>query len=172
MYNYRVICFIICTCIFWAAELVSALVAWLILSNFVARSQPTRHATIKAEGNESESAVKSERGEEAGADLTEGLSDTERSFPTYSRQPPLRYSSPRVKEEPAEARGPAGVPAAGGEADDEDEDADFIVDEPTPSKGLHSDSGLGTSMESSGARSDSVRRRRAGGGGGGNSRDG
>ncbi|KAK4934056.1 hypothetical protein LTR28_010943, partial [Elasticomyces elasticus] len=43
-------------------------------------------------------------------------------------------------------------PLTQGEADDEDEDADFILDR---------DSGLGTSMESSSGRREILRRRRS-----------
>lgn len=109
--------------------------------------------------------IKTEAGEEGEEELSEGLSDTERTFPTYSRQPPLRYSSPKVKEEKEEKGQIPDVPVAGVDADDEDEDADFLADEPAPLRGgLHSDSGLGTSLESSGPRREAVRRRRSGGG--------
>jgi len=77
------------------------------------------------------------------------LSDTERTFPTLSGQQPLRYASPRIKQEDegsAVVVPDTAVRAV--EADDEDEDADFFLD-----------SGLGTSMESSASRRDSVRRR-------------
>lgn len=166
MYNYRIISFVVCTTIFWIAELVSALVGWMVLSYLMFPSKDERGplSTRKIQADDDESMVKTEPGEDEG-DETEELSDTERSFPTYSRQPPLRYSSTKVKKEEEEPESElAEVPPAGAEADDEDEDAEAVATEAARLRGLHSDSGLGTSMESSAPRreSGSIRRRRSG----------
>ncbi|KAF2097141.1 hypothetical protein NA57DRAFT_77396 [Rhizodiscina lignyota] len=166
MYNYRLTCFVLFTLVFWAAEVTAVIFFWAILSYLVFPSKSTGRAKIEAKEEDSESGIKAEPGGAAEEDLSEGLSETERTFPTYSRQPPLRYISPAVKEEAEKKDEHGELPAAAVEADDEDEDADFIADDPRPIRGLHSDSGLGTSMESSAARRESVRRRRSGGSGG------
>lgn len=89
------------------------------------------------------------------------MSDTPHTFPTLSGQAPLRYSSPRVKEEEkGEEEAPESQHAIM-EADDEDEDADYVHgDLGLPGRGV-SDSGIGTSMESSGGRTGVARRRKS-----------
>lgn len=84
------------------------------------------------------------------------LSDTSRTFPTFSQHPPLRYSASdsRVKREVKSEDHDDGrprlediPPRTPGDADDEeDEDVDFIVSYPEPP--IPEDSGLGTSLES------------------------
>lgn len=131
------------------------ILAWLALSNFfAAHSTPAP----KREKEDDEN-VKTEDE----TDLPD-LSDTPRTFPTYAGQPSLRYESPHVKSEEEEAT--SGIPdvppvAAGQEADDEDdEDADFVLD--ASGRHMDRDSGLGTSMESGQERRESVRKRRSG----------
>ncbi|KAI9663378.1 MAG: hypothetical protein M1831_002662 [Alyxoria varia] len=148
---------------------------------------------IKTEGDEFD-ARSSEGLEDVGEEKDEDdadLSDTPRSFPTFSRQPPLRFESskrprtePIKREEEEEDTKRLGAAGLSGtlrgewveEADDEDdEDADFVLDDPAAlvQTGLlrttgsaHDDSGLGTSMESSAQGGKdikgSVRRRRKG----------
>jgi hypothetical protein len=145
MYNHRIISAIVFITGFWMTELVFAGLAWAGLS-FYMEPQPKQgqsewareyNARIKQE-NEDEHETK--------------LSDTERTFPSSSKQPVLKYESPGIKQE--EEDEPVVLPEASNRAieaddEDEDEDADVILD-----------SGLGTSMESSAGRRDSVRRRR------------
>ncbi len=149
MYNYRILSFILFTGTFWAVEMAFAFLGWSILYLYLfhGSSAPPLPKREKAEPGDQE--VKTEPGTDAGAS-EDNLSDTSRQFPTYAGQPPLRYSSPRVKDEKTEETPTAlaDIPPAV-EADDEDEDVDFV------------DSGLGTSMESSAAVRDSVRRRRS-----------
>ena len=153
MYNHRIFSFVVFTGVFWTVELAFTLLAWLVLSyliipdtvpNFPTKRGPSSHENVQ---------VKDEEGSEDGIDE---LSDTSRTFPTNSRQLPLRYSSPRAKkeeeeeEEEDEQSGLSGLPLPTVEADDEDEDADFVLDR---------DSGIGTSLESTVDRRNSVRRR-------------
>jgi len=162
MYNYRITSFLIFTGSFWSVEMVCSLIVWLVLTYFVFPPEEETPPLPKRELGSAESqAIKQEEEDDK---LLDDLSDTERSFPTYSRHPPLRYSSPRVKDEEEEKMPLEMAPL---EADDEDEDADFVLDEPGR-LGRQSDSGLGTSMESSAPRSDSVRRRKSGMFGGSN----
>lgn len=143
MYNHRVLSAMIFIGCFWVTEVLFAGLAWAALTIFVV--PPTQE--VKAEEvHEVAERVKQEDGEEQRL----VLSDTERVFPTTSQQQPLRYASPAIKQEETEMMAPIPDTVAKAiEADDEDEDADFFLD-----------SGLGTSMESSASRRDSVRRRR------------
>lgn len=143
MYNHRVISAVLFVGGFWTTEMIFAGLAWAALTLFMV--PPTKD--VKAE----EVHEVAQRIKEEPDDGTYRLSDTERAFPTTSGQQPLRYSSPKIKQEDGETGmfvpGDGAVQAA--EADDEDEDADFFLD-----------SGLGTSLESSANRRESLRRRR------------
>lgn len=143
MYNHRIISAAIFITSFWTTEVIFAGLAWAAFSFYT--QPPTEE--VKSERQTSETPrIKQEEDEPE-------LSDTERQFPTVSKQTPLRYESPKIKQE---GEDDAVViperPNRGLEADDEDEedeDADVFLD-----------SGLGTSMESSLARRESLRRRR------------
>jgi len=106
---------------------------------------------------EEEDKVKAEReGEERGTDEEPDLSDTPRTFPTYGRQPPLRFV-PKVKEEEIDSEDYlVDERDAKAEADDEDEEGG--VD-----PGIKTDSGVGTSFSEAGERSGFTRRRSRGG---------
>ncbi len=166
MYNHRIISLLVFTTIFWGVEITFTSVAWLVLSSYFKTTTPTSES-IKADRDSEASIIKKE--EESDAAFTEDLSDTSRSFPTYSRQPPLRYDSPKVKtedeDEQEEIERTTNIQPLIAEADDEDDD---ILDLGA-SRDRRSDSGLGTSMDESAARRESVQRRRRnlfGGGGG------
>lgn len=160
MYNYRLTAALVFTTLFWAVEMTFMILAWLALSQiFAPRPLPAKQEPKQ----EDETDVKTEG--ETETDLPD-LSDTPRTFPTYAGQPSLRYESPNVKSEEDEAGGVSrDVPVAAGaatgqEADDEDEDADFVLD--TAGRHMDRDSGLGTSMESGQERREAVRKRRSG----------
>lgn len=146
MHNYKMSSFVVLTSIFWAVEMTFAGLIWLILSIFVF---PSESATTDMKKEEGSVPIKKE------LDDHSDMSDTPHTFPTLSGQPPLHYSSPYVREEDTPA--PPDNEVAVGEADDEEDD--FILDEPGPISRQMSDSGIGTSMESSGGRPESVRRR-------------
>lgn len=156
MYNHRVIsaCFFITS--FWMTEVVFTAIAWLVLSYIIFSGEPPSYSIKNAE-DENSTPVKDERRRDEFQ-----MSDTERTFPTYGQQPPLKYESPEVKRESFESVAGESLGRSSllttAEADDEDEDADFVLDE---TRWPRSDSGLGTSMESSGGHS-GVRRRRSG----------
>jgi seipin len=150
MYKYRIISFITLTGAFWTVEMIFAALVWFALSVFIF---PQQLSPIKTEESPK---VKQERAEDEDEHV---LSDTPRTFPTLSGQPPLRYSSPRVKTEEEEESSLLETHPVTAEADDEDEDADFLLEEsPAINRGV-SDSGIGTSMDSSAGRHDTVRRR-------------
>ncbi|KAF2843323.1 hypothetical protein M501DRAFT_994219 [Patellaria atrata CBS 101060] len=156
MYKYRIISFIVFTSTFWAVEMSFTLVVWFVLSTFIISGPETTEP--KHEGPTDDTTKIKKEGEDAD-DRIDAISDTSRTFPTSSRQPPLRYSSPNVKEE-EEDKGPLDIPQVTVDADDEDEDADFVLDKPGRPT-VNSDSGIGTSMESTAGRRDPIRKRRS-----------
>ena len=129
-------------------EMTFAGIVWLVLSIFVFPDKSSL-TTVRKEEEESTPIKKEQRDEHS------DMSDTPHTFPTLSGQPPLRYSSPHVKEE--ETPAPPDNEVAVGEADDEEDD--FILDETGAIGRAVSDSGIGTSMESSSGRPESIRRR-------------
>ncbi|WPH01921.1 Hypothetical protein R9X50_00477500 [Acrodontium crateriforme] len=153
MYNHRIISAVFFIGAFWMTEMLFAGVAWAVFSTYlVPFESKTKEHKSPSKRVKAESGTTSSSSEDEGA----ALSDTERTFPTTHDQLPLRYSSQRVKkEEPRDNEAntlesiPPYVQTPKADADDEEEDADIFLD-----------SGLGTSMESSAARRDSIRRRR------------
>lgn len=151
MYNHRILSAIVCVSAFWTTEMLFAGLAWAMVSSYSSGPEP-------AEAGKYGGGIKQELSADEDAKVV--LSDTERTFPSGSRQPALRYESPGIKQEdededavllpPAQLQ-PNGTRTTE-EADDEDNDDDDSA---------FRDSGLGTSMESSTGRRDSVRRRRA-----------
>jgi seipin len=153
MYNYRILSFLVLTSIFWTVEVTFAGIIWLVLSIYVF---PDSSASTEVKREEESVPIKKEHDEH------DDMSDTPHTFPTLSGQPPLRYLSPHVKDEDTPA--PPDNEVAVGEADDEEDD--FIIDETGPIGRQVSDSGIGTSMESSSGKPESVRRRSRLSGGG------
>jgi hypothetical protein len=149
MYNYRLTSFAVLTTLFWFVELVVTAVVWFSLNTYLTYVPP-RDQVIKDEAIKKEAQIKTEEDDE--------LSDTPHTFPTLSGQPPLRYTSTRVKKEETDDTSTEQPPAVGEQADDEDEEADFLRDDLADR--AFTDSGIGTSMESGGPRT-SVRRRRS-----------
>ncbi|GAM87968.1 hypothetical protein ANO11243_059970 [Dothideomycetidae sp. 11243] len=176
MYNFRIASACVFVSAFFVAESITALAVYAILSFVVfggSSSSPSAgEGRVKNETDTEGSArIKAETDAE---ETDRYMSDTERSFPTYGSQPPLRYTGrPKIKSETPDddaqfvQAGPSVsqmTPGPGAEADDEDdEDADFVLDD----AGRWRDSGLGTSMESGRERSGVRRRRSRGGSGGG-----
>ena len=161
MYNHRLISAFVFISTFWMTELVFFGLAWGALALYM---QQPDVGKIKAEDVGPGSTAKKIKQEEEDDDVPAKLSDTERTFPSLSGQPPLRYSSPTEREIKRESEvedetvvvPEAVARAADADVEDEDEDVDFF------------DSGIGTSLESSGpGRRDSVRRRRGRQGSGG-----
>jgi seipin len=152
MYNWRILSSVAFTSMFWGVSMVSTGVAWLVLSSYLNRDDTENEKPIKKEDfGEDDGHVESQ--EEIVDSFSGGeLSDSQRIFPTLSRQMPLRYPG-RVKSEDddifkqEEIEGSAAI--APGEADDEAEDV----------KGMPTDSGIGTSLDS--GSTDSVQRRRS-----------
>ncbi|RDL41822.1 uncharacterized protein BP5553_01801 [Venustampulla echinocandica] len=167
MYNHRIASLIIFTSAFWVVEVVFALLGWMGFRMLFSSTEPPSSLSSKSKAQ-----IKKERGiedEDTETIKTEpatedepDLSDTPRSFPTYGRQPPLRYE-PRIKDEERDndediIEGAAIQPL---DADDEDE---HILGgmRGRERRGVGEDSGLGTSFSEGGARSGAARRRSGG----------
>lgn len=143
MYNHRIISAVIFITLFWATEMTFAGLAWAGLS-FWMQSAPAPEVKSEGEGGRP---IKRELESDDGRGHE--MSDTGRTFPSSSKQQPLRYQSPKEEDGPKIKQEHEEGQTKATEADDEDEDVDFV------------DSGLGTGMESSTARRESVRRRRS-----------
>ncbi|CAK3918086.1 seipin homolog [Lecanosticta acicola] len=149
MYNHRILSAIFFISAFWMTEILFAGLAWLGLHLILSKPAEQDRAEVKAE--EVSRSIKREAGVKEEEEVKPELSDTERTFPSFTGQPALRYHSPptQVKQE-AEDEHAVMIPEKAVEADDEDEEVDDFLD-----------SGIGTSLESSGpARRESMRRRR------------
>ncbi|KAJ9151249.1 Seipin [Pleurostoma richardsiae] len=148
MYTWRITSFLVFTTGFWLFEVVFMGLAWVVLSVvFGGDSAPGQTDVVKTEQGQTGSTgvVKKEAGIEEDVPMT---------FPTSSRQPPLRYepSTEAVKDEAGETSPLAEIPPLGGEADDEDEEEEDEED-----GRFRGDSGIGTSY--SDRDGGSVRRR-------------
>ncbi|KAF2445121.1 hypothetical protein P171DRAFT_413175 [Karstenula rhodostoma CBS 690.94] len=148
MYTHRLTSAAVFIGVFWAVEMGVLLFTWALFAFCLGRVDGE-------EATQGRGKIKSEQGavtpktEPADSEPPTPMSDTSRTFPTLSSQQPLRYSSSSPKEERAT---PAleDIPTKE-EAEADDEEDDFLLGEPIPSSaaGVLTDSGIGTSMESS-----------------------
>ncbi|CAO1601732.1 hypothetical protein XANCAGTX0491_005374 [Xanthoria calcicola] len=144
MYHHRILSYLIFTTMFWSSSMFSALVAWLVLSSYLAsdatevKKEDQTPRKIKAEPSESERYEPS---------LTEGLSDTSRTFPTLGCHIPLHFAgreesarrgSNEGEKQVDEVIQSTGLQPLLAEADDEDEGIE--------TSGFR-DSGIGTSLD-------------------------
>ncbi len=146
MYNHRILSFLVGVGSFWLSEVIAAGLAWVVLSSMFSSTKPEENLPEKLDGEVEGKRIK----EEDKTDTEPDLSDTPRTFPTYGRQPPLRYV-PKVKEEEVESEEILEQDMKI-EADDEDEEEGYR------------DSGVGTSFsDGTGIGSGLARRRSRGG---------
>lgn len=131
MYNHRLTSAFVFIGAFWGTEVLFTAICWAILSVWIFSGDDT---TVKSEDADTRR-IKAEDSEE---EDPARLSDTERTYPTYSKGPAMRYNSPAIKKEETEPEPFPQLLTTALEADDEDESDDFF------------DSGLGTSLESTG----------------------
>lgn len=144
--------------LFWSVEMGVLLFTWATFTLLFGTSSTSddggTRKDIKSEGEES---IKLEPGE---TEPDTPFSETSRTFPTLPSQQPLSYASP--KEERATPSLEDIPTREDAEADDEEDD-DFILEEPPPRlerELAFTDSGIGTSLESSVERG--LARRRSG----------
>lgn len=152
MYNHRVTSFILFTGLFWISTLVFAITAWITLGvYFVPENESAKDKSddvfddlsVKAEEaiTDDDPEIKTE---DMTTDDEPDLSDTSHIFPTYGRQPSLRYNH-KVKDKTDEIEHSKTDPFIEEENEDE-EDGEKISSE----KILKVDSGIGTSLSESG----------------------
>lgn len=104
MYNHRVISFVLFTGLFWISTLVFATLTWATLSIYSAPKEKVMKKisedSLEGSSNKVEELITDDdpeiKTEEVTTDDEPDLSDTPRIFPTYGRQPPLRFD-PKVK---------------------------------------------------------------------------
>ncbi|KAK3945586.1 putative adipose-regulatory protein-domain-containing protein [Diplogelasinospora grovesii] len=149
MYNHWLASFMVFTGAFWGLEVVFMAAAWgalmLVLGGVGGGEGSGDKVGIK--GGEKGTGRRIIKGEEE-------MSDTERTFPSTSKQPPLRYEGRVKTEEGVEGTTAlAEVPAVGAEADDEDDEI--------ATEGFR-DSGIGTSGYSDHLSREGARRRLSG----------
>lgn len=152
MYNHRILSFIMFTSAFWFSELLFTLLGWLALRYAFSGTKEVKREPVKNEETDASTAIKAEGEETDEPDI----SDTPRTFPTYGRQPPLRYV-PKIKDEDSEEYiiDETAIQPLTAEADDEDDGEDAYR--------VGRDSGIGTSYSDAGERSGLARRRSKGG---------
>jgi seipin len=161
MYNHRILSFVVGVGVFWGAECLFTLLAFVGIQVYFSPrgieqgdSKGAIDGQAKAEIEDGDGDVKEEE-----TDDEPDLSDTPRTFPTYGRQAPLRYE-PRVKDEESEEEVLDDTAIQPLEADDEESGEEVEEDE----AGLGIDSGIGTSFSEGGVRAGGVARRRSRGG--------
>lgn len=158
MYQYQLTSLIVFTTMFWSVEMGVVLITWIMFTLLFGQSPTVEdYEKIKSNGV---GMIKKEGDTEPGTPI----SDTSHTFPTLSSQQPLHYSSPTEGKIKREGRTPSldDIPTKEDvEADDEDDD--FILEEPVPRRESgFEDSGIGTSFESGIERERELQRRRSG----------
>ncbi|KAI5198281.1 hypothetical protein E4T39_06825 [Aureobasidium subglaciale] len=145
MYNHRITSAAVFIGAFWGTGVLFTAICWAVLSVWIFSSGDD--TSIKTEEKDAPRI----KAEDSDIEDPARLSDTERTYPTYSKGATMRFNSPAIKKEETEPEPfPQLLPAAL-EADDEDESDDFF------------DSGLGTSLESStghGSSKEALRKRK------------
>lgn len=154
MYHYMITSFVVLTSLFWLFEMLIAVLTWLALSTYFSQGPSSREPVKKEEqpvvkAEPGAVAAKSSSGAASGdnASTEEDISDANPSFPSKGRRQQVKQE-PEIKSEKTPENLLEDIPAAGAEADDEDED---------DSAGPAHDSAVGTSY-SDGSRSN-IRRR-------------
>ncbi|KAL5120676.1 hypothetical protein ACEQ8H_001425 [Pleosporales sp. CAS-2024a] len=166
MYRYRLTSAVVGTTLFWGVEMGVVLFTFAVFTLLFSSTSsfgldPTTPKQIKQEPG---TATPKREDTDPGTPF----SDTARTFPTLSSHQPLHYQSAT----PTWPKSERDTPALGDipmreEAEADDEDDDFILEEPLPRNvddkdGVFTDSGIGTSVESSLERDKGLTRRRSG----------
>lgn len=153
MHTYWMTSFIVFTTLFWFCELFFAGVAVLFLGLIFGGGGGSGRTLSKAGATKEEEGRTIKREGEGKGKGKMALEDVPMTFPTSSRQPPLRYDpEPSVAGSASQAELPLAT-AGGGEADDEEDE-----DEDGYETRFH-DSGIGTTSFSERDGPGSLRRR-------------
>ena len=178
MYRYWLSSAIAGTCLFWSVEMGVLLFTWAIFTLlFGTSSKPQDHSGQQKIKQENGDVTPKREPRDGHTEPGTPFSDTSHTFPTLSSHQPLHYTSTSPTSPKSEHNTPAleDIPIRE-EAEADDEDDDFVLEEPVPRNaerdGIFTDSGIGTSMESSREHERGLNRRRSGrfrdGGGEGN----
>lgn len=157
MYSHRIFSLIVFTTAFWAAEVLFAVLSWVLWSTRSGVWTEEGAKEVKGEETDESTAIKTEEG---GVETDLDMSDTPRSFPTYGRQAPLQYIPKIKKEEETDQMLPeeTTIQPFAAEADDESEEPPDVGS----FRGGRSDSGIGTSFsDGGGSLRGGVQRRRS-----------
>ncbi len=170
MYTHRLASFAVFTSMFWGVEMAVLLTTWAFFSLCLGGPSEDDSAAVGTRAIKLVSGATTPKTEPVDSELPTPLSDTSRTFPTLSSHQPLHYSASMKRERATPTLDDVPLKTEP-EADDEDEDdesADFVMEEPLPRtlEGLLTDSGIGTSMDS-GIEREGLGKRRSGGGKGG-----
>ncbi|KAH8665976.1 putative adipose-regulatory protein-domain-containing protein [Tricladium varicosporioides] len=158
MWNHRLISALVGVGVFWGAEVAGCGIAWVVLMGVIGRKSDSETEITKGEETDGTTTIK----DEPRTDDSD-LSDTPRTFPTYGRQPPLRFE-PKIKHEPDSeefAIDEATIQPLAAEADDED-DSEGGFRGVILGADRGNDSGLGTSFSERGEGSGVTRRKSKG----------
>jgi len=167
MYKYWLTSAIVGIGLFWGVEMGVLLFTWGLFTLVFGGSRPAPKANDNPQTSrrttEPNNTAPQPKTEPAEDDAGTSFSDTSRIFPTLPSQPPLSYHSLKQEQESLTM---ADLPTRE-DAEADDEDDDFVLEDALPpikKESLFEDSGLGTSMESSGVEKDGggVARRRSG----------
>ncbi|RMZ71710.1 Survival -like phosphatase nucleotidase [Pyrenophora seminiperda CCB06] len=166
MYRYWITSALVGIGSFWGMEMGTLLFIWGVFTFLLGKSTPqTAHEENEVKQEDDGGIPRLEAGDGVGAEPETPHSDASRTFPTLPSQQPLSYSSSSVKEERDPTPGLEHIPVRE-EAEADDEDDDFVLEEPVPRsgerEGVFTDSGIGTSLESNVDKG--LSRRRSGGG--------
>ncbi|KAM7197372.1 putative adipose-regulatory protein (Seipin) domain containing protein [Rhypophila sp. PSN 637] len=155
MAHHSWISFVLFTSFFWVCEMVVLAgtwgTVWLFLQFRDTAPAAKKGAMVKVEPGAKISLKKTEN--------YDGLSDTERTFPSILGQPLLKFEG-RIKQEEGEPEGIAPEVHPAGEADDEDDGELGGAEDDGPSY-TGRDSGIGTSYDDNVAR-EGIKRRTSG----------
>ena len=154
MYNHRILSLFLFVTSFYLTSIVSTGLAWVLLTVYL-KPASVDEAKVKADPDSVTAPdtpiLKTEDSDTDAYDL----SDTPRNFPTYSRQPPLRYPRGQAGRSRSDDPDPSAPIQALG---DDGDDANGAGGQGGPGAGTgrRTDSGIGTSLDEA-----------VGGGGGG-----
>jgi seipin len=168
MYRYWLSSAIVGISLFWSVEMGVLLFTWGVFTIlFGTASSPQDHSSQKRTKQEDGETRPKREPQDGDTEPGTPYSDTSRTFPTLSSHQPLHYTSASPTSPKSERNTPAleDIPTRE-EAEADDEDDDFVLEEPLPRSaekdGIFTDSGIGTSMESSFERERGLNRRRSG----------
>jgi hypothetical protein len=154
MYRYWLSSAVAGTGLFWSVEMGVLLFTWAIFTLLFGKSSSSQDQAGRARIKQEDGDITPKR-EPRDGDTEPGtpFSDTSRTFPTLPSHQPLHYTSTSPTSPKSERNTPAleDIPTQE-EAEADDEEDDFVLDEPIPLSAqrdsVFTDSGLGTSFES------------------------